>query len=283
MVRRGGPAAGLILDERVTTVYLGRLATQLNRPTIEAGVVINGRQVEVQPGQIGRQLDISAGIGAIAHSVGSLTDAVIDLPWSKRPRPSWTPARRQPWRASCWRAPFSLTADGADPWVFEPEELAGLIRFRRVEDGGAAELVVGLDDAVIDSLPGAFCPPGRSRAGERPLHLQRRHVSARVAPAGRHRPGTGRAGDGRRHPTGRRPGGARRGAGVPERRCPPSATTPRPRNWASLRTSCWPRTASRVLRLTSAAPAPNASRTSDGRRPFPRGAGRAGRDLLDGR
>jgi len=45
--------------------------------------------------------------------------------------------------------PFSLTADGGGPWVFEPEELAGLIRFRRVEDGGAARLVVGLDEAVL--------------------------------------------------------------------------------------------------------------------------------------
>src|SRR3990170_3967967 len=70
----------LILDERVTSGYLGTLAARLDRPTIEAGVVVNGRQVEVQPGQIGRQLDVSAGVSAIASTVGTMTDAVIDLP-----------------------------------------------------------------------------------------------------------------------------------------------------------------------------------------------------------
>ena len=120
--------------------------------------MINGRQVEVQPGQIGRQLDISAGIGAIASSVGSLTDAVIDLPVVETP-PAIMDASAQA-AVAARVAGGALQPDGGwrQPWVFEPEELAGLIRFRRVEDGGAAELVVGLDDAVSDPLPGNLAP-----------------------------------------------------------------------------------------------------------------------------
>jgi vancomycin resistance protein YoaR len=148
----------LILDERVTTAYLATLATQLNRATIEAGFVINGRQVEVQPGQIGRQLDVLAGIAAIASSVGSMTDAVIDLPVVETPPAIMDASAQAAVARELLAAPFSLTADGAGPWVFEPEEVAELIRFARVEDGGAAELVVGLDEAVMIPLLANLAP-----------------------------------------------------------------------------------------------------------------------------
>ena len=139
----------LILDERVTTAYLDRVAAQLDRPTIEAGVVIQGREVQVQPGQVGRQLDRSASVEAIAAATGPMTDGVIDLPVREAPPAIMDASAQAALARELLAQPFSLTADNAGPWVFQPEELAGLIRFRRVDDGGAAQLVVGLDDAML--------------------------------------------------------------------------------------------------------------------------------------
>ncbi len=139
----------LIFNERVSADYLSTLAAQIDRPTIEAGALINGRQVQVTDGQIGRQLDIAGTLDSIAAAVAAMTDAVIDLPVNETP-PAILDASAQAEVARLLLSqPFSLTADGAGPWVFEPEELAGLIRFRRVEDGSAARLIVGLDEAVL--------------------------------------------------------------------------------------------------------------------------------------
>ena len=139
----------LIFDERAAAVYLDGLAAQIDRPTIEAGALVNGREVQVTAGQIGRQLDVPATLDAIAGASAAMTDAVIDLP-VRETAPAILDASAQAEVARrLLSLPFSLSADGAGPWVFEPEELAALIRFRRIEDGGVARLVVGLDEGVL--------------------------------------------------------------------------------------------------------------------------------------
>jgi vancomycin resistance protein YoaR len=147
---RGSPLPPvLILDERTTTSYLGSLAASLDRPTIEAGVVIQGNEVEVQPGQIGRHLDIPASIEAIAAAAGTMTDAVLDLPVVETSPAIMDASAQAAVARELLAQPFSLTADGVDPWAFEGERLAELIRFRRADDGGAARLVVALDEAAL--------------------------------------------------------------------------------------------------------------------------------------
>jgi len=139
----------LIFDERVAAEYLDGLSAQIDLPTVEAGALINGREVQVTPGQVGRQLDVSAALDSLAGATAAMTDAVIDLP-VRETAPAILDASAQAEVArQLLSQAFSLTADGSSPWVFEPEELAGLIRFRRVEDGGAARLVVGLDEAIL--------------------------------------------------------------------------------------------------------------------------------------
>lgn len=139
----------LIFDERVSADYLSTLAAQIDRPTIEAGALINGREVQVTDGQIGRQLDVPAALDLMAAAAAGMTDALIDLPVRETPPAILDASTQAEVARRLLSQPFSLTADGAGPWVFEPEELAGLIRFRRVEDGSAARLIVGLDEAVL--------------------------------------------------------------------------------------------------------------------------------------
>jgi vancomycin resistance protein YoaR len=139
----------LIFDERTAAESLNGLAAQIDRPTVEAGALVNGREVQVTPGQIGRQLDIAATLDSIAGATAGMTDAVVDLPVHETPPAILDASAQAEVARQLLSQPFSLTADGAGPWVFEPEELAGLIRFRRVDDGGTPRLVVGLDEAVL--------------------------------------------------------------------------------------------------------------------------------------
>jgi len=158
----------LIFDERVAAEVLDGLAAQIDLPTVEAGALINGREVQVTAGQVGRQLDVSATLDSLAGATAGMTDAVIDLP-VRETAPAILDASDQAEVArQLLSQPFSLTADGGGPWVFEPEELAELIRFRRVEDGGPARLVVGLDEAVLipmltELVPGLERSPENAR------------------------------------------------------------------------------------------------------------------------
>jgi len=139
----------LIFDERVAAEVLDGLAAQIDLPTVEAGALINGREVQVTAGQVGRQLDVSATLDSLAGATAGMTDAVIDLPVRETAQAILDASDQAEVARQLLSQPFSLTADGGGPWVFEPEELAELIRFRRVEDGGPARLVVGLDEAVL--------------------------------------------------------------------------------------------------------------------------------------
>jgi vancomycin resistance protein YoaR len=139
----------MIFDERAAAGYLTGVAAQIDRPTIEAGALVNGREVQVTSGQVGRQLEMATAIDAVAAAASGMTDAVIDLPVRETPPAILDASAQAEVARQLLAQPFALTADGAGPWVFEPEELAGLIRFRRIEDGDAARLVVGLDEAVL--------------------------------------------------------------------------------------------------------------------------------------
>ncbi|HMK08289.1 MAG TPA: peptidoglycan binding domain-containing protein, partial [Anaerolineales bacterium] len=139
----------LLFDERAAAAYLDGLAATIDRPTVEAGALINGREVQVTAGQIGRQLDVETSLARLATATAGMTDAVIDLPVRETPPAILDASAQAEVARQLLSQPFSLTADGAGPWVFPPEKLAEMIRFRRVEDGGTPQLVVGLDEAVL--------------------------------------------------------------------------------------------------------------------------------------
>jgi vancomycin resistance protein YoaR len=139
----------LVLDEAAAAVYLNSVAAQVDLPTVEAGVTIVGRDVELQPGQVGRQLDLPKAIDSIAAAAAPMADAVVDLPIREMPPAILDASAQAAVARQLLSQPFSLTADGAGPWTFQPEDLAGLIRFRRIQADGATQLVVALDDAQL--------------------------------------------------------------------------------------------------------------------------------------
>lgn len=158
----------LVLDERSTAAYLDLLAGQIDVPTIEAGVLVQGRDVTVQPGQIGRQLDRAAALEAVAAAVATMTDTVIELPVVETPPAILDASAQADVARRLLSGPLTVVADGVDPWTFQPDVVAGLIQFRRIDDAGAARLVVGLDEAWLlgfleQQAPGLVRQPENAR------------------------------------------------------------------------------------------------------------------------
>ena len=59
-----GLAPQMILDQRAAFRYLNNIAGQIDKPAVDASLSLNGTEVVVTPGQIGRSLDVSIHAGA---------------------------------------------------------------------------------------------------------------------------------------------------------------------------------------------------------------------------
>jgi len=113
-------------DQRVAVDYLDALAAQIDRPTIEAGLSLNGLEVEARPGQVGRTLDVVATLDILHAAFEELHDAQLELVVDEQP-PRVLDVSEQAARAGrILSRPLSLTAEGSSPWVIEPSIPLGM-------------------------------------------------------------------------------------------------------------------------------------------------------------
>ncbi len=142
-----------IFDQRAAYAYLNGLASEINIPTIEAGIDLQGTEVIALPGQVGRTLDITNTLKLVSAQMQSLHDGVVDLIVHDG-KPVILDASQQ---ADLARAilsqPLTLTMpeedNNAGPWTIDPQTLASMIMFERVKSGEAEQYEVRLN---TDSL-----------------------------------------------------------------------------------------------------------------------------------
>lgn len=142
----GGPVPiRVVLDERIGAAYLQGIAAEIDRPLVEASLSVQGLDVSMAPGQIGRSLDIPGTLLAVSPIVSRLYDAEVRLVVDESPPLVLDASEQAALAREILSEPLTVTADGAGPWVFEPAALAAMLRFQRVLDDQGARYVVGLD------------------------------------------------------------------------------------------------------------------------------------------
>ncbi len=139
----------LIYDQRTTQSYLLELAKQIDEPVIEANLGLQGAEVVVHSGQVGRTLDVNASLAAISKQVQTLQDGIVPLVIVETP-PVILDADVQAEAARrILSAPLTLSIDGDSggqgPWTFDPATLANMLSIQRVQDGNSASYQVGLN------------------------------------------------------------------------------------------------------------------------------------------
>lgn len=141
----------VLFDQRAGSAYMDGLAGSIDRAQRDATLRVNGLQVDVQPGQIGRELEIQASLDALASSFARLHDAELDLIVEESPPLVLDATEQAAVAQEILRQPLTLTAEGAGPWVISPDVLAEMMRFILVAEQARYE--VGLDpDALIEYL-----------------------------------------------------------------------------------------------------------------------------------
>lgn len=148
----------LVLDERVAASYFAAVAADINRPEIEAGLSVHGHDVDVLPGQIGRELDLPSSLAAVSLALSSLHDASVDLFVRESPPEILDVSAQADLARAILSQPLTLTADGAGPWSFDRDTLAALLRFNRVHDDAGTRLVVGLDPGALTTFLTPLAP-----------------------------------------------------------------------------------------------------------------------------
>jgi vancomycin resistance protein YoaR len=147
-------APWFVFDERITQYYLQGIARQVDQPIIEASLGVNGVEVEVHSGQVGRSLDIAAAITSLDAQMKTMTDGLVPLV-VKETAPVILDATAQAQLArQILSAPLTLQLPNPEegdpgPWSFEPAALAQMLTIQRVMTDAGETYQVGLSPDVL--------------------------------------------------------------------------------------------------------------------------------------
>ncbi len=108
----------------------------------------------MQPGQIGRRLDIDATLMVIEPSVAQLIDADLPLVVRETPPLVLDASEQAAVARRILSQPLTLTADGAGPWSFDPPALAGMLSFNLVQDTQGGRYQIGVQPQIMADFLG---------------------------------------------------------------------------------------------------------------------------------
>jgi vancomycin resistance protein YoaR len=155
--------AVMIFDQRAAYERLSTIAAQVDHPLIEASIGLEGLQVVVHPGDVGRIVDKDATLATVSRQVNLLQDGVIPLV-VKETTPTILDASRQAEIArTILSKPLTLTlpagqTDQLGPWVFEPPALAEMLTFERVQENNSFAYQVALDHSFLEQYLNELSP-----------------------------------------------------------------------------------------------------------------------------
>ena len=148
-------------DERIAQLYLKDLANEIDTPMIEASLVLDNTEVVIQNGQIGRRVEIDQSLQIIQTVLSTLQDAEVPLVvLEEQPLILDASAQGEVAREMLSEPLVLKASDDEEPWVIEPEDLAGMLVISQVENGdaGTTEFEIGIHPDAFDIYLSSFAP-----------------------------------------------------------------------------------------------------------------------------
>jgi len=140
----------MILDERMTQIQLNEIAAQINRSPREASLRINGLNVDIEPGQVGRMIDVETTITDIRQQLLKMQDGSLALNMTQF-HPIILDVSGQAAQAeNILSQPLTLTVPGSSqdnvgPWTFDQETLASMLTIERLTIDGVEQYQLRLN------------------------------------------------------------------------------------------------------------------------------------------
>ncbi|MHC1782719.1 MAG: VanW family protein [Anaerolineaceae bacterium] len=147
--------AVLFFDQRVAYEHLSAIAEQIDRPHLDASIGLEGLEVRVNPGEVGRTVDKDATLLLIDRQVRLLQDGVIPLSIRETPPTILDASHQAEVARAILREPLVLSmpadqTDGLGPWVIEPTNLAEMLTFQRVLRETEYTYEISVDPAALE-------------------------------------------------------------------------------------------------------------------------------------
>jgi len=143
----------LLIDEGIGTLYLSRLAQEINQPVRDAALVVHDLQVEAVPSQVGREVDIAATRQLIYQRIATLSGGTVDLVVHQTP-PAIADVRQAEFDVErilgsplILRLPDQGDGEGGEiAYTLDRTVLAEMLTLRQLKrDNGQVILAAGLD------------------------------------------------------------------------------------------------------------------------------------------
>jgi vancomycin resistance protein YoaR len=148
-------APAMIYNERKAQEVVLQLAAQINQPTREASLSVEGSEVVAVPGQVGRVVDVPATLARLQEPIRALTDGLVPLVIQERPPEILDASQQAEAARRMISQPLTLSLPDAKPgdpgpYVLPPQQLAKMLIIERTTSGGAAQYQVALSDQALN-------------------------------------------------------------------------------------------------------------------------------------
>ena len=153
----------LIFNGQEAHAALQRVAAELNQPTIEAVLSVNGLDVQVTPGQVGLTLDTEKTAAWLASQLLPMQDVEVPLAVVEQPPRILDASAQAAVAQSILSQPLLITPGGnyegnPEPWAIEPETLAGMLSVERVDSETGADYQIGLNSQQLGAFLASLAP-----------------------------------------------------------------------------------------------------------------------------
>ncbi len=147
-------APQFVMDEQTGSEYLIGLAAEVNQPVMEASLELDGLEVLVQPGQIGREMDIQASLDVVALQMESMQNGSIPLIVTETYPAILDVTAQAEFARQILSQPLMLQIpDAADndpgPWSIQPDKLVQMMVIERVSTGNGDDYRIALDSEAL--------------------------------------------------------------------------------------------------------------------------------------
>jgi vancomycin resistance protein YoaR len=144
----------VIFDQRVAYTYLQNIASQVDRPVVEASLRLEGTNVIAQPGQVGRLLNLDATLIYLGGQLQSFRDGEVPLVIQEAAPIILDVSAQADAARRILSQPLTLVIPNyrqgdPGPWTYDVPVVANMIAVSRVDNGGMSEVRVGLDPAAL--------------------------------------------------------------------------------------------------------------------------------------
>ncbi|MCL4272615.1 MAG: VanW family protein [Anaerolineales bacterium] len=151
----GADVAPVVLfDQRVAYTYLQSIASQVNQPVLEASLRVEGTNVVAEQGRLGRALNLDATLIYLGAQLQTFRDGEVPLViYETAPKLMDVSSQAETARRILSQ-PLTITIPNyrqgdPGPWSFDIPVLANMLAVQVVDNGGAAEMQVGLNPAAL--------------------------------------------------------------------------------------------------------------------------------------